>query len=269
MTSAGHIQRLLAIVSGTPEVNTAQQPPKEDSQKPLKKQQTSRPKRGKTTERDLLEKKEEKKVPILTPEAKMFACQILMKAAKKEEVRQILHDAGAERSLLALLTNEDAEVRAAAANVIAVFAEHSLVQQTIAKMGRDFLGVSNAVETLVSFLSQTGLWNEAILLNTLTTISNLANETVGRNKLLAASVIKGLTVVLTSRYHRIRAKSVGLLANLLLDDSARQEFITSGGLPALANLLSSAYPETRRSACSAICSVVRDTKTASVLYDLG
>ncbi|KAL7065147.1 hypothetical protein AAHC03_05614 [Spirometra sp. Aus1] len=304
MSSAGHIQRLLTIVTGASESSPAQISSQEDSQKSAKKQQTSRPKKGKTTERDASGKKEEKQLPTLTPEAKVLACQILMKAAKKEDIRQILHDAGAEQSLLSLLTNEDAEVRAAAANVIGVFSEHSLAQQTIAKLGgveiltrllrsenirirsagvfalsklttrnpgscKDFMGVSNAVETLVSFLSHTGTWNEAMLLNTLTTISNLSNETVGRKKLLAASLIKGLVVVFTSRYHRIQAKSASLLASLLLDDSARQEFIVLGGLPALVSLLSSAYPEARRAACLAIRSVVRDTETATVLYDLG
>ncbi|BHF66066.1 Armadillo repeat-containing protein 3 [Sparganum proliferum] len=304
MSSAGHIQRLLTIVTGTSEGSPVQISPQEDLQKSAKKQQTSRPKKGKTTERDASGKKEEKQLPTLTPEAKVLACQILMKAAKKEDIRQILHDAGAEQSLLSLLTNEDAEVRAAAANVVGVFSEHSLAQQTIAKLGgveiltrllrsenirirsagvfalsklttrnpgscKDFLGVSNAVETLVSFLSHTGTWNEAMLLNTLTTISNLSNETVGRKKLLAASLIKGLIVVFTSRYHRIQAKSASLLASLLLDESARQEFIMLGGLPALVSLLSSAYPEARRAACLAIRSVVRDTETATVLYDLG
>nr|VZH95542.1 unnamed protein product [Spirometra erinaceieuropaei] len=304
MSSAGHIQRLLTIVTGVSEGIPAQIPSQEDSQKSAKKQQTTRPKKGKTTERDASGKKEEKQLPTLTPEAKVLACQILMKAAKKEDIRQILHDAGAEQSLLSLLTNEDAEVRAAAANVIGVFSEHSFAQQTIAKLGgveiltrllrsenirirsagvfalsklttrnpgscKDFMGVSNAVETLVSFLSHTGTWNEAMLLNTLTTISNLSNETVGRKKLLAASLIKGLVVVFTSRYHRIQAKSASLLANLLLDESARQEFILLGGLPALVSLLSSAYPEARRAACLAIRSVVRDTETATVLYDLG
>ncbi|VDP85663.1 unnamed protein product [Echinostoma caproni] len=249
-------------------------------------------------------KGEEKPASNTLPEAKIQACRAVMQAARKEEIRKIMHDADVERMLVALLSHEDEGVRSSAAHAIAVLAESSVSQNSISDLGglellirmtrsvhklpksagitalaaltnqnsaicREVANRNSGTEALISCLQVSDPEIEAITVGGLTAITNLALEEATRPKMLQAVSSKLLALLLLSNSTLTQAKAAVAIAAVVCNAKSVNQFCRQGGAENLIKLLHSPVAEVRRASCWAIYTIGTHNEAAKCLAQAG
>ncbi|KAF7258558.1 hypothetical protein EG68_03800 [Paragonimus skrjabini miyazakii] len=245
-------------------------------------------------------KEDERPSSNTLPEAKIHACRAVMRTARREETRKILHDADAEQMLIALLSHEDEGVRSAAAQAISAMAESSICQDRIAELGglellirmtrsdhrvpksagvtaiaslttgnasicREVASRNSGIEALVSCLQMHDPEVDTITVGGLTALTNLALEEATRSKLIQAVSGKVLASVLRSSSTNTQAKAALAAAALVCEPNTIAQFRDNGGVQVLVSLLESPVAEVRRAACWAVYTLGTDKTIANLI----
>nr|CAH8849982.1 unnamed protein product [Trichobilharzia regenti] len=249
-------------------------------------------------------KRDDEKPPSNTlPEAKIHTCNALIRAACKEETRKILHDADTERMLVSLLSHEDEGVRAASAQVIAVFSESAICQDRIAELGgpellirmtrsdhrelksagatalaalttgngsicREVASRNSGIEALLSCLHMHDPEVDSITVGGLVALTNLALEETTKPKVLHSITAKLFVPTLNSNSVLTQSKAALAVASLICEPNTIQQFRQLGGLTSLMNLIQSTNNEVRRSACWALATLASDHTVAMTLSQM-
>ncbi|KAF8560496.1 hypothetical protein P879_03772 [Paragonimus westermani] len=245
-------------------------------------------------------KEEERPSSNTLPEAKIHACRAVMRTARREETRKILHDADAEQMLIALLSHEDEGVRSASAQAISAMAESSICQDRIAELGglellirmtrsdhrvpksagvtaiaalttgnasvcREVASRNSGIEALVSCLQMHDPEVDTITVGGLTALTNLALEEATRSKLVQAVSGKVLASVLRSSSTNTQAKAALAAAALVCEPNTIAQFRDNGGVQVLVSLLESPVAEVRRAACWTVYTLGTDKTIANLI----
>ncbi|CAL8108967.1 unnamed protein product [Calicophoron daubneyi] len=245
-------------------------------------------------------KEEEKPLSNTLPEAKIHACRAVMRTARNEETRKILHDADVERMLIALLSHEDEGVRAASAQTISVLAESTTCQNKVAELGglellirmtrsdhrapksagvtalaalttrnpaicREVAGRNSGIEALVSCLHMPEPEMDTITVGGLTALTNLALEESTRPKILRSVSGRLLVPLLNSSSVNTQVKAALAVAAMLSETISIRQFCENDGVTALTRLVQSPSSEARRAACWAIYNLATNRTVAKTI----
>ncbi|VDP37300.1 unnamed protein product [Schistosoma mattheei] len=311
LVSQGSLQKLLHFITDRQvynesdiKVNSVNQQQNKDKNAKGRKPSPKKGDKKKSSKGEPDGKKDEEKPPSNTlPEAKIYTCNALMRAACKEETRKILHDADVEKMLVSLLSHEDEGVRAASAQVIAILSESSVCQDRIAELGgpellirmtrsdhrelksagatalaalttgngsicREVASRNSGLEALLSCLHIGDPEVDLITVGGLIALTNLATEETTRPKVLHVITAKLLIPTLNSNSVLTQSKAALAVASLISEQHNIQQFIQLGGLSSLLNLVQSTHNDVRRSACWAIASLTADHTAAVTLSQL-
>ncbi|VEL13422.1 unnamed protein product [Protopolystoma xenopodis] len=180
------------------------------------------------------DKKEEDKLPsYMLPEAKIQACRIIMRVARKPEICRTLHDSEVERALVALVSNEDAGVRGASGQAIATIAENRMCQETFIKLG--------ALEPLLRLIRSE---NRTLKCAGTLALASLTNEHADACKYVSSSsfgveAIIGCLGLPEPEVGALLEATLACLTNLAMIEECRQKIISAGGVKALVPALTS------------------------------
>ncbi|CAH8623048.1 unnamed protein product [Dicrocoelium dendriticum] len=252
----------------------------------------------------LAEAEKDKTVTSITPEAKIHACQAMMRAAHRDDVRKILHDADVERMLVALLSHEDEGVRSAAANAISAMAESFTCQERFFELGavellirlargehripksagvtalaaltkgnsvicREVASRNSGLEALVTCLQPREPEIDTITVGGLVALTNIALDETTKAKVAQVVLGKPLAFVLKSSSQNTLTNAAMAIAAVAYDQNTVHQFVKHGGLDNLLNLLDSQSNEVRRAVCWAIYVLSAEKSIAKEIANLG